>query len=105
MTFSTSKAQTTIAATKMTLAAATPLAIVAPNKFLAGARILNWTASPIYLAPGTLASVGTPASGAPSDYIPAAAAGVPGQYVSEFAPMSGFVAVGASAGDLTVITW
>lgn len=105
MTIAVSKAQTTILAKKVTLDGTNPATLIAPNKSLAGARILNWTASPIYLAPGTLAVVGTPAAGAPSDFIPAAAAGVPGQYVAEFAPMSGLVAMGASAGDLTVITW
>lgn len=102
MTYAVGKAQTTPSFVTQTLAAGVAATIIAANRSVAGARILNWTASPVYLSLGT---TGTPASGAPSDYIPAAAGGVPGQYVCEFAPVSGMRAVGAAAGDLTVVTW
>ncbi len=94
--------QTTPTHTKVDLAANTAATIVAAGAAPNGARILNWTASPIYVAPGV---AGTPASGAPSDYIPAAAGGVPGQYEPPYKPVDGLRAVGASAGSLTVETW
>lgn len=86
----------------VTLAAATAATIIASGASTNGARILNWTASPVYVTPGT---TGTPNSGAPSDYIPAAASGVPGQYEPPYIPTTGMRAVGASAGDLTVEVW
>lgn len=95
-------AQTTLSQTKVTLAANAAQTIVAASPNLNGARVLNWTTAPIYLANGT---TGTPASGAPSDYVPAASSGVPGQYECPYAPIDGLRAVGAAAGDLTVETW
>ncbi len=85
-----------------TLAAATPQTIIAAGASANGARILNWTTAPVYVIPG---EAGTPVSGAPSDYIPAAASGVPGQYEPPYIPTGGLRAVGAAAGDLSVITW
>ena len=93
--------QTPVAVTK-TLVAAAPQTLVAASGAIQGARILNYTTSPVYLAPG---ASGTPANGAPSDFVPAAAAGVPGQWTSPYRPITGLRGVGASAGDLAVITW
>ncbi len=87
---------------KVTLAAGIPLALVAPAKWMLGVRILNWTASPVYVSTGTS---GTPPSGAPSDFIAAAVAGVPGIYEPPFVPSAGLMGVGASAGDLTVLIY
>ena len=85
-----------------TLVAATAQTILTADANRVGARILNFTAAPVYLAPG---SVGTPPTGGGSDYVPAAAAGVPGQWESPYRPVGGIRAVGASAGDLTVVSW
>ena len=95
-------AQATPTHTKVDLVANQAATIVAAGTAPRGARILNWTASPVYVTPG---SAGVPASGAPSDYIPAAANGVPGQYEPPYAPVDGLRAVGASAGSLTVEVW
>lgn len=96
-------AQGTIVQATATLVAATASTILTASATRLGARVLNWTASPVYVNFATL--VGTPNSTAPSDYIPAAAAGVPGQLEPPFSPVNGIRAVGASAGDLTVISW
>jgi len=87
---------------KVTLEAATAATILAASALRTGARVLNWTASPVYVIPGV---VGTPASGAPSEYIPAAAAGVPGVWNCPYAPKAGLRAVGAGAGDLTITSY
>lgn len=101
-TFVTS-GQGTVTQTTITLAAGTAQTIIAASANLRGARILNWITAPVYIANGT---TGTPASGAPSDYIPAAAAGpVPAQFEFPYAPVDGVRAVCASAGTLTVETW
>jgi hypothetical protein len=85
------------------LTAGTAATIIAANMNLRGARILNWITAPVYIANGTS---GTPASGAPSDYIPAAAAGpVPAQFEFPYAPVDGVRAVSATTGTLTVETW
>lgn len=97
---SSSGSQAAVTTTTETLAAGTPKTILAASASTTGARILNWTASPVYVTSGT---TGTPASGAPSDYIPAAASGVPGQWEPPYRPVDGLRAVGASAGDLTVV--
>lgn len=89
--------------TTVTLVAATAQTIITANANIRGARILNWIADGVYLANGT---TGTPASGAPSDYIPAAAAGpVPAQFEFAYAPVAGVRAVSATGGTLTVETW
>lgn len=95
-------AQATVVATKYTLAANTAVTIATASAAASGARVLNWTASPVYITSGT---TGTPASGSPSDYVPAAASGVPGQWEPPYRPVDGLRAVGASAGDLTVVTF
>lgn len=101
-TFVTS-GQGTVTQTTITLVAGTAQTIIASNANIRGARILNWITAPVYLANGT---TGTPASGAPSDYIPAAAAGpVPAQFEFAYRPVDGVRAVCASAGTLTVETW
>lgn len=96
------RSQATVTQAKITIVAATAQTLFAASATANGARVLNWTASPVYISDGT---TGTPASGAPSDYVPAAASGVPGQYETPYAPVNGLRAVGASAGDLTVETW
>jgi hypothetical protein len=98
----TAPAPGTLARSKVTLAANTAATLFLANTAALGCRLLNWTASIVYLNDGT---TGTPASGAPSDYIPAAASGVPGQFESPYPPTTGMRAVGASAGDITVETW
>lgn len=85
-----------------TLVAATAQTILTADANRVGCRILNFTAAPVYLAPGT---AGTPPSGGGSDYVPAAASGVPGQWESPYRPVGGIRAVGAAAGDLTVVSW
>lgn len=101
-TFVTS-GQNTVTQTTITLAAGTAQTIIPAGATINGARILNWITAPVYLANGTS---GTPASGAPSDYIPAAAAGpVPAQFEFAYRPVDGVRAVCASAGTLTVETW
>lgn len=95
--------QNTVTQTTITLAAGTAQTIIPGDANINGARILNWITAPVYLANGT---TGTPASGAPSDYIPAAAAGpVPAQFEFAYRPVDGVRAVCASAGTLTVETW
>ena len=96
------RAQGTPAHATETLAAATAKTILAPDANRIGARILNFTPAPVYLTPGT---TGTPASGGGADYVPAAASGVPGQWESPYRPVGGIRAIGASAGDLTVVSW
>ena len=91
--------------TKKTLLAGVAQTVVPLTRDLRGVRVLNWTASPVYLALGLSESGVVPASGAPSDVVPAAAAGLPGQYEAPFAPKQGLTALGASAGDLTVAVW
>lgn len=98
----TAPAPGTLARANVTLTANTAATLFAANTAALGCRLLNWTASIVYLNDGT---AGTPASGAPSDYIPAAASGVPGQFESPYPPTTGMRAVGASAGDITVETW
>lgn len=95
-------AQGVIASGSATLVANTAQTIIAAFADRRGMRVLNYTASPVYLSLGT---TGTPASGGGSDYIPAAVAGVPGQWEPPYAPVGGVRAVGASAGDLTVTVW
>lgn len=96
-------AQGTVTQTTITLVAATAQTALAASANRRGARILNYTASPVYV---TVTGVtGTPASGAPSDFIPAAAGGVPGQWEPPFAPVAGVRVVGASAGGLSVMDW
>lgn len=97
-----SGAQGVIASGTVTLVANTAQTLVAAFADRRGMRVLNYTDSPVYLSLGT---TGTPTSGGGSDYIPAAAAGVPGQWEPPFAPVTGVRAVGASAGDLTVTVW
>lgn len=94
--------QTDPVAAKITLVAATAATALAANANAVGCRVLNWTASPVYIAQGV---AGTPDSGAPSDYIPAAASGVPGQWEAPYRPTTGLRVVGASAGDLSVLSW
>lgn len=96
------RAQSSPAHATETLVAATPKTVLAADANRAGCRIINFTAAPVYLAPG---SAGTPPSGGGSDYVPAAVAGVPGQWESPYRPVGGIRAVGASAGDLTVVSW
>lgn len=98
----TAPAPGTLATSKVTLVAATAATLFPANAAQIGCRILNWTAAPVYITPGT---TGTPPNTAPSDYIPAAASGVPGQFESPYAPTTGMRAVGASAGDITVEIW
>lgn len=95
--------QGTVTQTTITLAAETAQTIIAANANIRGARILNWIAAPVYITNGT---AGTPASGAPSDYIPAATSGpVPAQFEFAYSPVAGVRAVSATAGTLTVETW
>lgn len=61
-----------------------------------GARLLNYTAAPIYFWPTVNGA--TPPTGAPADVVPAAAAGLPGQYEFPYAPVAAYRYVGASAG-------
>ncbi len=98
----TAAAQGVIASGPVTLAAGTPVTLIAAFADRRGMRILNYTASPVYLTNGV---TGTPPSGGGSDYIPAAAGGVPGVWNAPYAPVNGIRAVGAAAGDLTVTVW
>lgn len=91
-------------ATALTLVANTAADLMLADGTRRGARILNWTASPVYFVVGT-AGTGTPASGAPSDFIPAADSGTPGQFEFPYAPTGDYRVVGASNGDLTIETW
>lgn len=96
-------AQGTLTQTTVNLTAGTAATIIAANANIRGARILNWITAPVYIANGTS---GTPASGAPSDYIPAAATGpIPAQFEFPYAPVDGVRAVSATTGTLTVETW
>lgn len=61
-----------------------------------GARLLNYTASPIYF---DIRTSGDPASGAPSDVVPAATGGLPGQYEFPYAPTGAYRYIGAGAGS------
>lgn len=89
--------------TTVNLTANTAATIIAENANIRGARILNWITAPVYIANGT---AGTPASGAPSDYIPAAGTGpIPAQFEFPYAPVAGVRAVSATTGTLTVETW
>lgn len=99
----TKPAQGTVVTTAPTLVANTAQTILAASATTLGIRVLNWTASPVYVTVGSLGA--TPPSGAGSDFIPAAASGVPGQWEPPFAPVLGVRAVGASAGGLTVEAW
>lgn len=85
--------------TKVTLLANTAQLIVAKYNTWRGVRILNYTASPLYLS---FNASTTPTSDAASDYVPAAASGVPGQYESASRVGSGMQAISASAGDIMV---
>ncbi len=73
-----------------------------PDAARRGARILNYLAAPIYLAKG---DSGTPASGAPSDFVPSSVDGVPGQYEFHYRPVDQYRYVCAVAGGFTLITW
>lgn len=99
-------AQGTPTTTTITLAAGVAQTIIAANANIRGARILSYiSAAPTYLTPG---EVGTPASGAPSDFIPVALAGppiVPAQFEFPYAPTNGVRAVNASGGTLTLLIW
>lgn len=95
-------AQGVIAAGSVTLVANTTSQIIGAFADRRGLRVLNYTASPVYLSQGTS---GDPALGAGSDFIPAAVAGVPGQWEPPYAPVGGIRGQGASAGGLTVIAW
>jgi hypothetical protein len=89
--------------TKVTLpAAGIGGPVLAPNKWLGGCRLVNWTASPVYISLGIS---GTPAQGAPSDYVPAAAGGVPGVLEFRYVPRAGLMGFSTPGGDLTVVTW
>lgn len=97
------EAQGTPTAVTRTLVAGEAQTIVLADVNIHGARILNWIADAVYLSNGT---TGTPTSGAPSDYIPAAAAGpVPAQFEFAYAPVAGVRAVSATGGTLTVVVW
>lgn len=96
------EAQGVIAAGSVTLVANVTSQIIGAFADRRGLRVLNYTASPVYLSQGTS---GDPALGAGSDYIPAAAAGVPGQWEPPYAPVGGIRGQGAAAGGLTVIAW
>lgn len=97
------QAQGTIASGSFTLAAATAATIIGAFAGRRKFRVLNWIQAPVYISYGT---TGTPASGAGSDFIPAAQviSGVltPGQYEPLIMPTGGMRAVCATAGDLTV---
>lgn len=95
-------AQGVIASGPITLAAGVAQTLIGAFPDRRGMRILNYTASPVYLSNGT---TGTPVSGGGSDYIPAAAGGVPGQFEFPYAPVNGVRGVSAAAGDLTVTVW
>lgn len=88
------------AQTKVTLVAATAATLLAASTEDRRVTVLNYIDAPVYVAPGV---TGTPASTAPSDYIPAAAAGVPGRYTCPYSPKSGLRVISANAGDLTLI--
>lgn len=90
-------------ATSVTLEAGVAQTILADAKVITGVRLVNWTASPVYVQLGT--STGTPAAAGPSDVVPALANGLPGQYECPFGPVGGIRVVGASAGTLSVFAW
>lgn len=96
------EAQGVIASGPFSLTAATAATIIGAFPDRRGMYVLNYIDAPVYLSLGT---TGTPASGAGSFYIPAAAAGVPGQFRFPFAPVGGVRAVSANAGGLTVAVW
>lgn len=96
------EAQGVIASGEVVLAAGVAQTIIAAFADRRGMRVLNYTASPVYLTNGV---TGTPPSGSGSDYIPAAVGGVPGQWEPPYAPVNGVRAVGAAAGGLTVTVW
>lgn len=98
----TSVAQGLIISGPVTMVAATAMTLIAAFADRRGMRVLNYTASPVYLTHGV---TGTPPSGAGSDFIPAAVDGVPGVWEPRYAPVSGIRAVGAAAGGLTVTVW
>ena len=95
-------AQGVVASGSFALSAATAATIIGAFPDRRGMRVLNYIEAPVYLSLGT---TGTPASGAGSDFIPAAVAGVPGQWTPPFAPVGGVRAVCATAGSLTVTVW
>jgi len=80
----------------ITVAAATAGDLLTADANRRGARLLNYTAAPIYFWPTVNGA--TPPSGAPADVVPAAASGLPGQYEFPYAPTVAFRYVGASAG-------
>lgn len=96
------QAQGTVTQTTVALAAATAATALTASATRRGVRILNWTTAPVYLTQGT---TGTPASDAPSDFIPAGTAGVPGVWEPKYAPVTGLRAISANAGNLTVVAW
>jgi len=96
-------AQGTPTFSTINLAAGVAQNIIPALATIRGARVLNWILAPVYMSPGVS---GTPASGAPSDYIPAAVTGpVPAQFEFPYAPTNGVQAVCATAGTLTVEIW
>lgn len=95
-------AQGIIASGPIALAANTAATLIAAFADRRGMRVLNYISAPVYLSLGV---TGTPASGAGSDYIPAAVGGIPGQWEPPFAPVGGVRAVCATAGSLTVTVW
>lgn len=101
-TLVTRRAQATITQTKYTFTAGQVQNIVPASATANGARILNFTSGAGYLMPGV---TGTPASGAPSDYIPAMGTAGPGQYETPYAPVTGLQLVSVAAGDYTIETW
>lgn len=86
----------------ITLDAGVPQTILADAKVVEGVRLVNWTAAPVYVQ---FTNTGTPNAAAPSDFVPALASGVPGQYECPFGPAGGLRVVGASAGSLSAFVW
>ena len=92
-------AQNTPTFSLITVAAATAGDLLTADATRHGARLLNYTAAPIYFWPTVNGA--TPPSGAPADVVPAAASGLPGQYEFPYAPTGAYRYVGASAGATT----
>lgn len=80
----------------ITVAAATAGDLFTADANRRGARLLNYTAAPIYFWPTVNGA--TPPTGAPADVVPAASGGLPGQYEFPYAPTVAYRYVGASAG-------
>lgn len=96
------EAQGLIISGPLALTANTAATIIGAFAGRRGMRVLNYIAAPVYLSNG---DTGTPASGAGSDYIPAAVGGVPGQWEPPYAPVNGVRAVCATSGSITVTVW